>query len=64
MRGAIRDKWAAMGWESSYLGFPASDDEWIDDGRTGGAFVDFQGDLQLLVAWHVPQPSSEHPQAS
>ncbi|MFJ5549444.1 FG-GAP-like repeat-containing protein [Streptomyces sp. NPDC093225] len=37
--GAIRGKWADMGWENGYLGFPVSDEY----GQTNGARSDFQG---------------------
>lgn len=37
--GAIRTKWAALGWENSYLGFPASDEY----GVAGGRRNDFSG---------------------
>lgn len=40
VRGAIRDKWAALGWESSPLGFPITD-ETATPGRAG-AFNHFQ----------------------
>ena len=31
--GAIRDRWAAMGWETSWLGYPTSDEYGVDGGR-------------------------------
>jgi len=31
--GAIRDRWAAMGWENSTLGFPTSDEYAVPGGR-------------------------------
>ncbi|MEV7418868.1 FG-GAP-like repeat-containing protein [Streptomyces sp. NPDC089919] len=37
--GAIRTKWAGMGWENGYLGFPSSDEY----GQTNGARSDFEG---------------------
>ncbi|WP_143018658.1 DNRLRE domain-containing protein [Geodermatophilus sp. DSM 45219] len=37
--GAIRDKWASLGWENSTLGYPTTDDTAL----TGGAFNHFQG---------------------
>ncbi len=37
--GAIRDRWAALGWENGALGFPVSDEYPID----GGARSDFSG---------------------
>ena len=33
MHGAIRDKWAAIGWEKSFLGYPVSDEEDMPGGR-------------------------------
>lgn len=30
VHGAIRDKWASMGWERSFLGYPTSDETSID----------------------------------
>ena len=40
VHGAIRDKWALLGWEQSALGFPTSDES---DGAGGGRFNHFQG---------------------
>ena len=39
VHGAIRDKWAAMGWERSYLGYPTSDEM----AAAGGRVSHFQG---------------------
>ncbi|WP_432534875.1 N-acetylmuramoyl-L-alanine amidase [Kineococcus arenarius] len=39
VKGLIRDKWKAMGWEGSYLGFPTTDEITLP----GGAFNHFQG---------------------
>ncbi|GAA0307224.1 N-acetylmuramoyl-L-alanine amidase [Kineococcus aurantiacus] len=39
VRGAIRDKWASLGWETGYLGYPKSD-EWA---LPRGAWTEFQG---------------------
>src|SRR5919199_153072 len=33
VHGAIRDKWANMGWERSELGYPTSDEHDIPGGR-------------------------------
>lgn len=38
--GAIRDRWSALGWEKSYLGFPLSDELDFDE---GGRVNQFQG---------------------
>jgi len=45
--GAIRDKWASMGWETSPLGFPKNGEEATFD--TVGRFQLFQGGI---VSWH------------
>jgi uncharacterized protein with LGFP repeats len=40
VQGEIRNRWAALGWERSYLGLPTSDEYAI----SGGGFrSDFQG---------------------
>lgn len=39
VRGAIRDRWAGLGWEGSSLGFPTTD----ETPARGGAFNDFGG---------------------
>lgn len=41
VRGAIRDKWASMGWERGFLGYPLTDETATPDGR--GRFNHFQG---------------------
>jgi uncharacterized protein with LGFP repeats len=41
VHGAIKDKWAAMGWENSYLGFPVTDETATPDGF--GRFNFFEG---------------------
>ena len=33
VHGLIRDRWAALGWERSYLGYPTSDEFGIPGGR-------------------------------
>jgi hypothetical protein len=40
VHGAIRDKWASLGWELSFLGYPATDEAGTSDGR--GRFNHFQ----------------------
>ncbi|GAA4746055.1 hypothetical protein GCM10023328_30270 [Modestobacter marinus] len=39
VEGSIRARWAALGWERSYLGYPTSDEYTIPGGRRS----DFQG---------------------
>ena len=41
VHGAIRDKWAKLGWEKSYLGYPISDEKSTSDGK--GRYSEFQG---------------------
>jgi len=41
VHGAIRDKWASLGWERSRLGFPVSDERTPPNGH--GRFSDFEG---------------------
>ena len=48
--GAIRDRWAAQGWETGLLGYPVSGE--ICGLRGGGCFQQFQGGSVLLVAGH------------
>ncbi|GAB7189639.1 hypothetical protein NUM3379_03450 [Kineococcus sp. NUM-3379] len=41
VRGAVRERWAALGWENSWLGFPAA----AEHGIRGGALQRFRGGL-------------------
>ena len=41
VHGAIRDKWASLGWERSRLGFPTSDEKAVPNGR--GRISEFEG---------------------
>lgn len=41
VHGAIRDKWASMGWEGSLLGYPVIDESGTPDGR--GRYNHFDG---------------------
>jgi uncharacterized protein with LGFP repeats len=43
VHGAIREKWASMGWEKSFLGYPVTDEIAGDNPQTTGAFQVFQG---------------------
>ncbi|WP_432549034.1 N-acetylmuramoyl-L-alanine amidase [Kineococcus arenarius] len=51
--GAIRDKWAALGWETGRLGYPASDEYDVPGGRrsdfTGGSITWRASDGRLTV---------------
>ncbi|RZS43209.1 LGFP repeat-containing protein [Herbihabitans rhizosphaerae] len=47
VHGAIRDRWAAMGWELSPLGYPTTDETAPPDGA--GRYNDFQ---RGSVYWH------------
>jgi hypothetical protein len=46
VHGAIRDLWASMGWETSFLGYPVTNELPTADGI--GRFSDFQGGQ---IAW-------------
>lgn len=46
VHGAILDLWAGMGWETSFLGYPLTDELHTADGV--GRFTDFQGGQ---IAW-------------
>ncbi|HEX8199756.1 MAG TPA: hypothetical protein VF590_04660, partial [Isosphaeraceae bacterium] len=48
VHGAIRDKWASLRWENSYLGYPTSDE--MDDGH-GGRVSRFQGGSIYWSFW-------------
>jgi uncharacterized protein with LGFP repeats len=45
--GAIRDKWASLGWETGFLGYPTTDETTTPDGI--GRFNHFQGGS---IYWH------------
>ncbi|MBI2711706.1 MAG: hypothetical protein HYX41_02420 [Bdellovibrio sp.] len=47
VHGLIRNLWASMGWEKSYLGFPKSNETPTSDGQ--GRYSEFQGGR---VYWH------------
>jgi len=46
VHGAIRDKWASLGWERSRLGFPTSDETIAPNGR--GRISEFEGGV---ITW-------------
>jgi uncharacterized protein with LGFP repeats len=41
VHGAIRDKWASLGWERSHLGYPVGDEETPPNGQ--GRYSKFEG---------------------
>jgi len=49
VHGAIRDKWASMGWERSILGYPMKDESESPDGV--GRFNHFQGGSIYWTPW-------------
>jgi len=51
VHGAIRDKWASLGWERSYLGYPITDEHDCGSGRCS----DFQNGT---ISW-TPQGGSQ-----
>ena len=46
VHGAIRDKWASLGWERSRLGFPTTDEKTPPNGR--GRVSEFEGGI---IVW-------------
>ena len=52
VHGAIRDKWASLGWETSFLGYPLTDEMTTPDGR--GRYNHFEGGS---IYW-TPQTSA------
>lgn len=51
VHGAIRAKWAALGWERSVLGYPTSDQIPGSDADQRGAYNTFQGGA---IHWYPP----------
>ncbi|MFF8846445.1 hypothetical protein ACF08N_27635 [Streptomyces sp. NPDC015127] len=54
--GAVRDKWASMGWEASKLGYPVGDELTNPDGQ--GKRQQFEGGT---VYWHPTLSNGAHP---
>ena len=54
VRGAINDKWLALGAEQGLLGFPLTDEQGAADGT--GRFNDFQ---RGAIYWHPETGASE-----
>lgn len=52
--GAIRDKWASLGWEKSFLGYPRTDEVKSADGV--GRYSRFQGGS---IYWSLPTGAYE-----
>jgi uncharacterized protein with LGFP repeats len=58
--GAIRDKWASVGWETSRLGYPLANEQALPDGH--GRAQNFQGGViswRLETAAHIVWGSIE-----
>lgn len=49
VHGAIREKWSALGWERSFLGYPRTDESIGQDPKQEGRFNHFQGGS---IYWH------------
>jgi hypothetical protein len=49
VHGAIRAKWAALGWEKSFLGYPRTDETVGRDPKAEGRYNHFQGGS---IYWH------------
>ena len=56
VHGAIRDAWSRLGWETSFLGYPISDEHDSDGGRAS----DFQNGS---IFWTGPSGAQVQPQA-
>jgi hypothetical protein len=56
VHGAIRAKWAAMGWERSFLGYPRTDEIIGNDTRREGRYNHFQGGS---IYWHAASAAHE-----
>ncbi|GAB3703429.1 LGFP repeat-containing protein [Mariniluteicoccus flavus] len=46
VQGAIRDRWAALGWENSWLGYPTRDENCINLGIDGRWFLSCDSQFQ------------------
>src|SRR5688572_7363485 len=46
VHGLIRQKWAALGWENSILGFPVSDETPVPPGTPRGQASFFEGGVR------------------
>jgi hypothetical protein len=54
VHGRIRDKWSSLGWETSHLGYPLTDETGTPDGT--GRFNHFQGGS---IYWHPATDAHE-----
>jgi len=57
VHGAIRDKWASLGWESGDLGFLTSDESANPDPESEGRYNTFQ---RGFISWNPATGASEH----
>jgi hypothetical protein len=60
VHGAIRDRWAQLGWEQGYLGYPISDELDNPDNAVtgrGDRYSRFQGGF---ISWRVGEGAHEH----
>ncbi len=55
VHGAIRDKWGALGWERSYLGYPVTDEYDCGPGRCSN----FQNGT---ISWNPQSGAQDNPQ--
>jgi hypothetical protein len=56
VHGLIRAKWAAMGWERSFLGYPRTDETTGNDSKREGRYNHFQGGS---IYWHPASGAHE-----
>ena len=52
VHGLIRERWAELGWERSFLGYPTSDETVGRDPAQAGRFNHFEGGS---LYWHPPE---------
>ena len=52
VHGLIRDRWAELGWERSFLGYPTTDETVGRDPTGAGRFNHFEGGS---LYWHPPE---------
>ena len=56
VQGVIRDKWAALGWEASVLGYPTSDELTISAGKRSNfqhGYIIWKAATNTTTAYHT-----------
>ena len=60
--GAIRERWAALGWEGGWLGFPVTSEQAVPGGARSdfsGGSITWDGRTGAVTATPGPRPSSQ-----